>query len=134
VLLIRIAELLRFELGPAYCGGAGDGAVHWASTVVQRAAALDVLCFITQIAGKEDAGSYAVFRVESTKRFVPALFLGCVDGDEATKRLAMQCLRLALERNLLEKKDLESSRQTLEVDLDHHGATDRITRLRALEL
>lgn len=134
VLLMRIAQLLQFQLDPDY-----RGHLRWVRPIAQRAAALDALCLVTN-AGEE--GYFReIFRVEDIERHpfaptfdlptLPALLLSCVDGDGPTK--AMQCLGQALRRRLLKKKDLDSARQTLEVHLAKHRATDLIARLKALK-
>ena len=134
VLLMRIAQILQFQLDPDY-----RDHVRWVRPIAQRAAALDALCLV--IDACEEGYFREIFRVEDIERHplaptfdlptLPALLLSCVDGDGPRK--AMHCLGQALRRGLLKKKDLDSACQTLEVDLAKAGATDLIARLKALE-
>jgi hypothetical protein len=132
VLLMRIAQILQFQLDPDY-----RDHVRWVRPNAQRAAALDALYLVIDAGERGCKDFREIFRVEDIERHprdlptLPALLLSCVDGDGPTK--AMLCLGQALRRRLLKKKDLDSARLTLEVDLAKAGATDLIAPLKALE-
>ena len=130
LLLGKISSLLQFSFHFDDSGGA----VHWPRTLAQRTAALDVLVSITQSIRDEDHKRYIYGRDPYWIHIAPAIFLSCADGDEELNHYATRYLRLALERRLLTKEDLDSSRQMLENVLSQRGAADLLSRLKALEL